>query len=428
MNRILIVDPDSKRGASLVDLLGRGGLVAAHAEVLPADRLSTVDLVVVRGHANRSNVFNVCRRAAVPLIVVAAHGAVRDAVAAMKAGAANYLVDPIEPQELIGAIQGELGARVRADQARSAARASMVGDSASMHALLARIDAVAAAEGAVLVRGEPGTGKALAARAIHDASERRQAAFVTINCAVVPAELIEAELFGDGRAAHSDARRGLVDTAQGGSLLLDEVSQLPKVAQARLVDVFLERADTERPRMIATSQHDLERLADDGAFSATLLAQMHQNLVELPPLRERLEDLPLLADHLLTRICTRLARPEPVLAADALRFMASYQWPGNVRELENVLERAVILATDEAIGPELLAINAGAPARPPAAVVEEEATTLEDYFVRFVLDHEDELTETELAAKLGISRKSLWERRQRLNIPRRTTRKRGPRR
>jgi DNA-binding NtrC family response regulator len=236
-------------------------------------------------------------------------------------------------------------------------------------------------------------------------------------------------LFGHERGAFTGAvaeHRGLIETADGGSLFLDEIGELPAAAQARLLRVLQEgeirrvgsaRARKVNVRLIAATHRDLEGRVAEGLFRSDLYFRLHVFEIQLPPLRDRGDDIVTLAEFLVAKICRRLNRPRAWLTPQAIGAMKAYRWPGNVRELENAIERAIILCEDGQITADLLAIDATAAAA-IASAAETGDLSLEDYFRRFVLTHQDRLTETELAKRLGMSRKALWERRQRLNLPR----------
>jgi len=281
----------------------------------------------------------------------------------------------------------------------------------------------------VLILGEAGTGKELTARALHEHSERAAAPLVTVHCAALPKTLQLEELFGN------DSQPGRIENADGGTFFLDEVGELSNEAQSRLL-TLLEQGEIHRQgslsprrvdvRVIASSQMDLPARVTDGRFREDLYYRLNVMELELPPLREREDDIEQLAATLLTRSCEKLSRGALYFTDAALAAMRAYSWPGNVRELENVIERAVILTEEDGIGPAQLGLN---PNRTPqrvsrASLDPSEDLSLEDYFTRFVLENQDSMTETELAQKLGISRKSLWERRQRLGIPRRKSTRR----
>jgi DNA-binding NtrC family response regulator len=265
---------------------------------------------------------------------------------------------------------------------------------------------------------------------------------ISVNCAAIPESLIESELFGHEKGAFTGAtagRTGLVEAADGGTLFLDEIGELPLEAQARLLRVLQEgeirrvgsvQSQKVDVRLIAATHRDLKSLARNGQFREDLYYRLHVISLHLPALREREEDVLEIAQVFLQRQCTRMGREDLQLSPEALKGIRHYNWPGNVRELENAIERAVILCEGSSIPLDLLGIDVelemlddlSAESPPHAGGSASEPTedlSLEDYFQHFVLEHQDHMTETELARKLGISRKCLWERRQRLGIPRR---------
>jgi transcriptional regulator with PAS, ATPase and Fis domain len=309
---------------------------------------------------------------------------------------------------------------------------------------------VARTDATVLIQGETGTGKELAARAIHNESRRADRDIICVNCAAIPDTLIEAELFGHEKGSFTGAtesRTGLVAAADGGTLFLDEIGELPLEAQARLLRVLQE--GEVRPigsikprkvdvRLLAATHRNLQKLCQEGKFREDLFYRINVVNLHLPPLRERGKDILRLAEHLLAKFCEQLGRESLNLAPDAIQAITTYAWPGNIREMENAIQRAVILCDDgQDISHDLLGINLALveiDARPEQAVDEEptpkqrvfekdihEGLSLEDYFTHFVLENQDSMSETQLAKKLGISRKCLWERRQKLGIPRSKT-------
>jgi transcriptional regulator with PAS, ATPase and Fis domain len=302
----------------------------------------------------------------------------------------------------------------------------MVGSCPAMQEVFSRIGKVAATDATVLVLGESGTGKELVARAVHERSERRESPLVTVNCAAIPESLLESELFGHEKGAFTGALAnhvGLVEEAHGGTLFLDEIGELSLSAQARLLRLLQEsevrRVGSTRThkvdvRLIAATHRDLESMMKLGQFRSDLYFRLRVFEIRLPPLRERKGDLQLLSAKLLERIRARLNRPHITLSKDAHAALAAHHWPGNVRELENALERAVILCEGTTLTADLLALEQQQQQLP----ADEAATSMEDYFVRFVREHQDDMGEMELAEALGISRKSLWEKRHRLNLHR----------
>ncbi|KYF56954.1 Fis family transcriptional regulator, partial [Sorangium cellulosum] len=309
----------------------------------------------------------------------------------------------------------------------------MVGGSATMREVFAQARRVAPSEATLLILGEGGTGKETLARAMHRLSPRRHRPFVPVYCEAIPETRIEGELFGCERGAlpgaHT-ARAGLCEAAEGGTLLLNDVAELPTRVQARLLR-FLQTGEVRRVgasrarhvdvRLIATTHRDLVQRVRDGSFLSDLYFRLRLHEIRLPPLRQRPGDAVRIAESLLRRHAWAMAQAPLTLSAEARAAVAAAPWPGNVRELENAVHRAIVLAERGEIAPAHLGLDASSPPPvPPADALEAEppSDSLEGYFRRFVLEHQAALTETEIARRLGISRKTLWERRQRLGIPR----------
>ncbi|MDP5053956.1 MAG: sigma-54 dependent transcriptional regulator [Congregibacter sp.] len=332
-----------------------------------------------------------------------------------------------------------------ASNAPNNAVAMIIGDCDAMQSLSDHVEKFAPTDSTVLVLGETGTGKELVARAIHAQSKRADQTLISVNCAAIPETLIESELFGYEKGAFTGAntnRMGLIEAADGGTLFLDEIGELPMEAQARLLR-FIQEGEIRRigsvqsrkvnVRLICATHRDLQTLASEGSFRQDLFYRINVLRLMLPPLRERGKDILFLAERLLEKQVARAGRARMTLSPRAIQAITTYQWPGNVREMEHALERAVILTDgteidNEALGIDLELVNinrlrgdrmgTGASKRPPRNSDPAEDLSLEDYFQRFVIEHQDSMSETELAQKLGISRKCLWERRQRFEIPR----------
>jgi len=444
MNEILIIEDEDVIRTVLERLLSRHGYRVKSAGSLEQAesrfRFSDFDLIIADVRLPGAPGTEVISRAdGVPVLIMTSYASVKSAVEAMKLGAVDYIAKPFDHDELLLQVQRILKQRrlERRDQALKSDLdqtwpvQGMVGRCGAMKEVCRRISKVAPTDSTVLVLGESGTGKELVARAVHEQSLRRDAPFVTVNCAAIPETLIESELFGHQKGAFTgadSARTGLVESADGGTLFLDEIGELPMTAQSRLLRVLqngeIRRVGSERSRqvnirLIAATHRDLKRRVEQGEFRSDLYFRLRVVELKLPPLRERGADLEELARFLLEKTCKRLNRQAMQLPQDTLAAIRGYDWPGNVRELENAMERAVILCDDGVITPELLALESrpsGAAGASPAPM--EADLSLEDYFKQFVVAHQEGMTETELAKRLGISRKALWERRQRFGIPR----------
>jgi two-component system, NtrC family, response regulator HydG len=439
MSHVLIVEDEPVIRGALRKLLERHDHSVVEAESVEqanSHDLRDFDLIISDLRLPGEPGTNLIQQARpTPVLIMTSYASLRSAVDAMKLGAVDYIAKPFDHDEMVMAVSRILKERVlrrghdalRADLSQRYPVSDMIGESQVMRQLLLQVERVARTDSSVLIRGESGTGKELVARTLHDRSERSRGPMVSVNCAAVGGDELEHQLFGvarDGDGGHS--RRGLAESADGGTLFLDEIDELSGTAQGRLLQLLesqtvlrIGATDARRidARIIAASHRDLDRMVEDGRFRKDLYYRLQVIQLLLPPLRERDEDILLLADNLLERISLRLNLKTGQFSIDARRAMSAYSWPGNVRELENAIERAVILADGQPITVDLLGIDISAvPTRAFQDPVED--LSLEDYFARFVMENQDHMTETELARKLGISRKCLWERRQRLGIPR----------
>jgi len=303
-------------------------------------------------------------------VLITAYGTIARAVAAVRAGADDYLAKPFERDELLLSVERTLRARRLLDENRRLEAAlveargererlvDLVGRSAAIQRVFRHVTRVADSSATVLVTGESGTGKELVARAVHTLSLRAARPFVAVNCAAIPEGLAESELFGSERGAYSGADRrrpGRFEAAEGGTLFLDEVGELPAAVQPKLLRVLQEKCivpvggDTERAvdvRIVAATNRDLLADVARGRFREDLYYRLCVIPVHMPALRERREDVPLLLEHFLAAACKRLGRPRPRFTSALTRRILDHAWPGNVRELSNLVERLVLLATD----------------------------------------------------------------------------------
>jgi two-component system, NtrC family, response regulator AtoC len=307
----------------------------------------------------------------VPLIILTAHGTIDSAVDAMKQGAFDYISKPFDREELVRILKkAVLSFKFQSEELKiwklGGSQIPMIGDSPKMLKLYGVLDKVAASDSTVLILGESGTGKELIAAAIHERSKRSQSAFVKINCAAIPANLMESELFGHERGAFTGAvssKPGRFELADKGTLFLDEIGEMTVEMQVKLLRVLQEktfervgglRTHTVDVRLIAATNRDLEKEVREGRFRSDLFYRLNVVPLELPPLRERPEDIPKLVAFFLQKMGDRMKKTPPVMQPETLELLAQYPWPGNVRQLENVIERVMVLNEGGNIVPEHL--------------------------------------------------------------------------
>jgi DNA-binding NtrC family response regulator len=451
MSHILIVEDEAVIRQAVQRLLERNGYdVTGAGSVEEAESkhdLTNFDLIMADLRLPGADGTEVIKRAdGVPVLIMTSYASVRSAVEAMKLGAVDYIAKPFDHDELLMLIERTISRRrltrqneaLKSDVQREYPVSGIVGFCRTMREVFSRIEKVAPTATTVLVVGESGTGKELVARALHAQSERDNGPMIAVNCAAIPENLIESELFGHEKGAFTgavDTHRGLVEAADGGTLFLDEVGELPLAAQARLLRVLqdgeIRRIGASQPwrvdvRLIAATHRDLRQLVEEKRFRDDLYFRLRVMEIRLPPLRERDGDVVQLANYLLDRVCKRLHRSRMTFAPEAIAVIEAYSWPGNVRELENSIERAVILCDGNSITSDMLAIETYDHGDSHSlAPTGDTNASLDNYIRKFVLENQNTLTETELARRLGISRKTLWEKRQRLGIPRKS-RKKGP--
>jgi DNA-binding NtrC family response regulator len=444
MSHILIVEDEIVIRQAVQRLLERNGYDVSGAgsveEAQGEHDLMNFDLIMADLRLPGLAGTEVIKQAdGVPVLIMTSYASVRSAVEAMKLGAVDYIAKPFDHDELLMLIERTLSRRrltrqneaLKSDVQRDYPIWGIVGFCPTMREVFNRIQKVAPTDTTVLIVGESGTGKELVARALHEQSKRSEGPMITVNCAAIPENLIETELFGHEKGSFTGAvntRHGLVEAADGGTLFLDEVGELPLAAQARLLRVLqdgeIRRVGASQPwrvdvRLIAATHRDLKQLVNSDEFRDDLYFRLRVMEISLPPLRERNGDVVQLADYLLDKTCKRLHRSSMTFSSEAVAVIEEYSWPGNVRELENAIERAVILCDSSVITTDMLAIDTYGHGDSPTVVTPAGTNhSLDDYIRNFVLEHQGALTETELARRLGISRKTLWEKRQRLGIPR----------
>ncbi len=463
MQQILVVEDESVIRTALRRLLERNGYGVSEAgSVQQAESefsFDDFDLIISDLRLPGAPGTDLIKKAGeVPVLIMTSYASLRSAVDSMRMGAVDYIAKPFDHADMVSAVERIITdhptpkaerekARKSADSATAGNDAGIVGNCPAMLSLFEHIERVAPTESTVLVLGETGTGKELVARSVHRSSRRADKTLISVNCAAIPDTLIESELFGYEKGAFTGAnasRMGLIEAADGGTLFLDEIGELPMEAQARLLR-FIQEGEIRRigsvhsrkvdVRLICATHRNLQQLSAEGQFRQDLYYRINVLRLALPPLRERGKDILHLAERMLQTQAERLGRGELSLSPRAIQAITTYQWPGNVRELEHAIERAAVLSDKDEIDNECLGIDlelvnvnrirgqggiapSAAPARSSTANEPQEDLSLEDYFQRFVLEHQDSMSETELAQKLGVSRKCLWERRQRFGIPR----------
>mgnify|MGYP000936672106 CR=1 FL=1 len=385
MKRVLIVDDDDAMRMALVDSLESCGYEVAAAEngqeALEMFQKEIFSVVISDMRMPRVGGMDVLRQikkisAQTPVILITAYGTVKTAVEAMKEGAAEFLMKPFSLDDLEFTVKNVLANQMqqefeqhRSERGGHTAIKEIITENNRMHSMLAMLRNVAKSKSSVLIQGESGTGKELMARYIYLNSGRKHKPFVAINCAAIPNNLLESEMFGYEKGAFTGAiqrKIGKFEMADGGTLLLDEISEMDIQLQAKLLRVLQEgevdRVGGKQPvpvdvRVIATTNIDLKKAIEMKKFRQDLYFRLNVIPVVIPPLRDRKEDIPILAGYFLKKYGAASEKTGLSLSPAALRLMGIYTWPGNVRELENVMERAVLICDETTIEPEHLGLD-----------------------------------------------------------------------
>jgi len=380
-HKVLVVDDDLEMGRLIADVLQEDGFfVTTMGDSLEASKIlkkEDFDVIVtdlkMKGLKGLDLLEEVKRVAPLtPVIIITAFGTIESAIQAMKMGAYDYITKPFQMDELVLTVKKALENRLLKREVARLKREvesryqfhHLIGKSPSMQRIYDFVERISGSSSNVLVTGESGTGKELVAKAIHYNGSRKDGPFIAVNCAAIPETLLESELFGYKKGAFTDAKidkKGLVFEANEGTLFLDEVTEMPPTLQAKLLRVIEERevrplGDTNSypmdARVISTSNRDVKSLIQEGRFREDLFYRLKVIDIELPPLRERREDIPLLVQHFLNKFGQDSKKNVSGISEDALRGLLNYSWPGNVRELENVIQRAITLSQHEEILPE----------------------------------------------------------------------------
>src|SRR6476661_4733760 len=380
MATILYVDDEPNVGLLLEDTLSRAGHTPLGArgvpEALQVLERGGIDLIIsdyrMPGLSGLEFIQLLTREGYdIPLIMLTGYATIEHAVASIKAGAIDYITKPVRPQQLELAVDQALefvrlrreNELLRREVMQFRNERQIIGDSVAIRRILQTVAMAAPTRATVLLQAESGTGKELFARAIHDQSERRDKPFIKLNCAALPDGLIESALFGHERGAFTGAVKrveGAFERANGGTLLLDEISEMKLELQAKLLRVLqeqeFERVGGTSPirvdvRVVATTNRDLAAEAAAGTFRQDLYHRLSVMPIVIPPLRDRVEDIPVLAHRFATRTATELGKEITGISQDALSLLMNYPWPGNVRELQHAVERAVILSREAFLQP-----------------------------------------------------------------------------
>jgi len=439
---ILVVDDDREMVNLLCDVLSEAGYTArsanSAAEALARVREDCPDLVIsdvrmsgMSGHELQNELRELVPD--LPVVIITAFGSIESAVESMKLGAADYITKPFRNDQFLVLVARVLEniqlrqeiRRLRGDLARSYGIGTIIAADPKMKAVLRKLEQFVDTNATVVITGESGTGKDLLARALHFESRRRDAPFVPVNCAALPDNLIESELFGYARGAFTDARQsklGLFQAARGGTLFLDEISEMPYALQAKLLRVIEDKkvrplgATEETPidvRIVAATNTNLDKAIADGKFRADLFYRLATFTLSVPPLRERRDDIPLLIKHFLVRASAEAGKPIPIIEPEAMDFFMSYRWPGNVRELQSAIQSGVILSRQSRLTVADLPASMTGAAAPTSNLLEDAVARkftlerVEQQYARMILESVGG-NKTEAAAILKIDRKTLY--------------------
>src|SRR5215475_6929352 len=455
---LLLVDDDANTLASLsraFRMAGHEATVCDSAsratELLKSEKFDLIFSDVVMPGKSGLEFLEEVRNAGVrtPLILISGQANIEMAVRATKLGALDFLEKPLSTDKLLITVENALRlSRLETENRELKKRLgkhTLVGGGPAMIKLLSQIDRVAASETRVCILGETGTGKELVARAIHERSPRKDAPFVTLNCAAVPAELIESELFGHEKGAFTGAasrHTGKFEQAEGGTLFLDEIGDMPVAMQAKLLRVLeegeVERVRGDKPvkvnvRVVVATHRNLEDLVKQNTFRQDLFHRVYVFPLLLPPLRERPEDFSALVAHFARQIAAQNSWKEMPFADDSIAALCNYSWPGNVRELRNIVERLVLLATEDAVtaadvravlpsGPTSESANSSASAIPATGTLAERTEGFEKEVLLAEI-RRNNFHMTNVARALGLERSHLYKKCKQLGIDLQTLRK-----
>lgn len=445
MNTILVIDDEALIRKSIKRLLEKNAYQVTIAESVEQAKIfideKKFDLILsdlrLPGESG-INLIQYCPD--IPIIIMTSYASVNSAVEAMKLGAIDYIAKPFDHAELLLMIQRSLKEQKMALENSVLKKAldekfsvqGMIGECEQMQAVNQSIKKVSSLQTTVLILGETGTGKELVARAIHQSSNRKPKVMISINCAAISENLIESELFGYSKGAFTGAHKdhpGLIEAANDGTLFLDEIGELSLDVQAKLLRVLQEKeirrigSNQTRKidiRLIVATHKNLPKMIKQKEFRSDLYFRLNVFEICLPPLRERGKDIVRLAHYLLKNRAKEMACPKVKFSQQVIKKFCDYSWPGNIREMQNVIERALILVDNDMITEDYLSFfDTESIENNNRQILSNDMSdflSLDDYLI-YCLENNTDKTETDLARQLGMSRKTLWEKRNRLNIP-----------
>ena len=430
---ILVIDDEESMRIALTEALSRSGhlvdCISNGYDALKKVQSSSCKLVITDVRMPKMNGLEVLQEIKkvlpqIPVIMITAYGTIHNAVEAMKKGATDYILKPFSFEELDAVVKRALtdgrgqGSSVRDEQKQR----EIITRDPQMLKLMDLARSIALSKSTVLIQGESGTGKELFARYVHQHSERREKKFIAVNCAAIPENLLESELFGYEKGAFTGAvsrRLGKFELADGSTILLDEISEMGLKLQAKLLRVLqefeIDRVGGREPvsidvRTIATTNVELEQAIEEGKFREDLFYRLNVIPLKISPLRERKEDIPLLVEHFVNKHCLRCNKETPQVSPEVLTVLKNYEWRGNVRELENVIERTILLHRDEVLLPEHLLImeKAGGNGKEKGSI-SKGSSSMKEMEKELILKTLEELrgNRTHAAKSLGISIRTL---------------------
>ena len=448
--RVIVVDDEEAHAHAVAESLQRTGydctVACTGAEGIERIENEEFDIVItdlVMGEVDGMEILKTTRRELpeAEVVVITGHGTIQTAVTAMQQGATTYLTKPLDINEL-RTVVNKATERQRLQRYNVELKRQLdekfgfegvIGNSLAMNNVLSRMKLVAPSPATVLILGENGTGKELVARAIHNNSPRKHKAFVALNCAALSESILESELFGHERGAFTGAdrlRKGRFEFANGGTLFLDEVGDLPMATQIKLLRVIesreIMRVGSNDPipvnvRLISATNRDLRQMVEHGQFRQDLYYRLKVVTIQLPPMRERLEDLPLLCEHFLKEFSKTHEQPLPSISTAVMRVFRSYDWPGNVRELRNALESMVVMDRDgrldlEDLPEELQGHQETGTPGERGSLVGKPLEVVEAYYIEQALKMSGGNRE-EAASVLGIGERTLYRKIKEYSIP-----------